>query len=119
MRLSMQEALARVPGAKGERFAVAFERGSVSVEVYAPRGADPQSPHSRDELYVVAQGQGTFVCGDRSDRFGPGDFLFVPAGVVHRFIDFTDELSVWVVFYGPEGGEHPGGHRVLGRDVQE
>ena len=38
-------------------------------------------------------------------RFGPGDLLFVPAGVVHRFEEFTDDLAVWVVFYGPEGGE--------------
>jgi mannose-6-phosphate isomerase-like protein (cupin superfamily) len=65
MRLGFQEALSRVPSAKSERFAVVFERGSVSVEVYAPRGMDPQSPHSRDEIYVVAQGQGTFVCTDR------------------------------------------------------
>ncbi|MFL5348263.1 MAG: cupin domain-containing protein [Hyalangium sp.] len=109
MKVSLQDALAQVPGAKGERFAVAFERGSITVEVYAPRGRDPQSPHKRDELYIVAAGQGTFVCGDQSDRFGPGDFLFVPAGVVHRSVDFTDDLVVWVVFYGPEGGEHPAG----------
>jgi hypothetical protein len=25
--------------------------------------------------------------------------------VEHRFEDFTDDLAVWVVFYGPEGGE--------------
>jgi hypothetical protein len=29
----------------------------------------------------------------------------VPAGVVHRFEEFTEDLVVWVVFYGPEGGE--------------
>lgn len=37
----------------------------------------------------------------------PGDFLFVPAGVEHRFEEFTDDLAVWVVFYGPDGGERP------------
>ncbi len=36
---------------------------------------------------------------------GPDDVLFVPAGVEHRFEDFTVGLAVWVVFYGPEGGE--------------
>ena len=35
----------------------------------------------------------------------PGDLLFVPAGTVHRFEGFTDDLAVWVFFYGPEGGE--------------
>jgi hypothetical protein len=33
--------------------------------------------------------------------------LFVPASVEHRFEDFTDDLVVWVVFYGQEGGEAP------------
>ena len=27
-----------------------------------------------------------------------GDAIFVPAGTVHRFEDFTDDLVVWVVF---------------------
>ena len=116
MRLGLQDALARVPGSKGERFAVALESGSVSVEVYAPRATDPQSPHTRDELYIVLQGQGSFVCRDRSNRFGPGDLLFVPDGVEHRFVDFTDDLVVWVVFYGPEGGERPGLRKILGQE---
>jgi mannose-6-phosphate isomerase-like protein (cupin superfamily) len=107
MRLTVAEALARIPGPKGERFAVLFERGTLSVEVYAPRGRDPQQPHTRDELYVVVTGSGTFV--RESDRypFGPGDCLFAAAGEVHRFEGFTEDLVVWVMFYGPEGGERP------------
>jgi hypothetical protein len=31
--------------------------------------------------------------------------LFVPADVEHRFEEFSDDLALWVVFYGPEGGE--------------
>ena len=31
----------------------------------------------------------------------------LPAGVEHRFEDFTDDFGMWVVFYGPEGGERP------------
>ena len=84
---------------------VAFEHGTLSVELYAPRGADPQTPHSRDEGYVVISGSGTFVHDGKRDRFEAGDFLFVAAGVEHRFEDFTDDLAVWVIFYGPEGGE--------------
>ena len=52
-------------------------------------------------------GSGWFVCGERRDRFGPGDALFVKAREVHRFEDFTDDFATWVVFYGPEGGESP------------
>lgn len=84
-----------------------FEHGTLSVELYAPRGIDPQQPHTRDEVYIVVRGSGTFVHGNRRDRFSPEDFLFVPAGVPHRFENFTDDLLVWVLFYGPEGGEKP------------
>lgn len=56
----------------------------------------------------MARGSGWFVNGPERERFGPGDLLFVPAGVAHRFEDFTDDLVVWVMFYGPEGGEAKG-----------
>ncbi len=44
----------------------------------------------------------------RRQKFGPGDFLFAPAGVSHRFEEFGADLVVWVLFYGPEVGEHAG-----------
>jgi hypothetical protein len=31
--------------------------------------------------------------------------LFAAAGVEHRFENFSDDLALWVIFYGPEGGE--------------
>jgi mannose-6-phosphate isomerase-like protein (cupin superfamily) len=105
-RATVAEALERLPGPGGERFATVLGHGSMEVEVYAPRGSDPQTPHTRDELYVVVEGTGEFVNGETRHPFGPGDVLFVPAGVEHRFEDFTDDLVVWVVFYGPEGGEN-------------
>ena len=104
-RATVAGALERLPGPGGERFARVLGHGSMEVEVYAPRGHDPQEPHTRDELYFVVGGSGWFVNGPNRSPFGPGDALFVPAGVEHRFEDFTDDLVVWVVFYGPEGGE--------------
>ena len=103
--VTLAEALARLPGPGGKRFATVFEHGTLAVEIYAPRGADPQQPHTRDELYVVVEGSGEFFNDGRRHSFGPGDVLFAPAGAVHRFEDFTEDLVVWVVFYGPEGGE--------------
>lgn len=105
MKISPDEALARLPGPGGARFKALFRHGTLEVEIYAPRGADPQTPHTRDEVYVVIQGSGWFVNGSTRQRFGAGDFLFVPAKVEHRFEEFTDDLVVWVLFYGPEGGE--------------
>ncbi len=82
-----------------------FQHGSLEVKMYAPRKYDPQTPHTRDEVYLVAQGNGTFFHAGEHQPFGPGDFLFAAAGVEHRFVDFSDDLFVWVLFYGPEGGE--------------
>lgn len=104
-RAGVAEATALLPGAGGERFAEVFKRGSLLVEIYAPRGHDPQQPHTRDEVYIVVAGHGEFVNGGERHRVAPGDFLFVPAGVVHRFENFNEDLTVWVIFYGPEGGE--------------
>jgi mannose-6-phosphate isomerase-like protein (cupin superfamily) len=104
-RVTAAEALAKLPGPNGERWAIVLEHGTLEVEIYAPRRRDPQNPHTRDELYVVVAGSGEFVNGGGRQKFGPGDALFVPARVPHRFENFTDDLVVWVVFYGPEGGE--------------
>ena len=104
-RVTLEEMSKQLPGPGGERSAVAFKHGTLTLKSYAPRGTDPQQPHSQDELYVVARGTGVFVHGDRRDRFGPLDVLFAPAGLPHRFEEFSDDLKVWVMFYGPEGGE--------------
>ena len=83
-----------------------FTHGTLSVEIYKPIKVDLQQPHTRDEVYIIASGSGEFINGDVTTTFKTGDFLFVPAGVEHRFINFTDDFSTWVLFYGPEGGEN-------------
>jgi mannose-6-phosphate isomerase-like protein (cupin superfamily) len=106
--LSVPEALTKLPNADGKQFATIFEHGSLAVEIYAPCGIDPQQPHTRDEVYFVVSGSGDYVCGDTRQPFGPTDLLFAAAGVAHRFENFTADLVVWVLFYGPEGGESAG-----------
>ena len=87
-------------------FSILFTHSSLVVEVYQPVTTDHQKPHDRDECYVIIEGHGNFEMGNEIISFGPGDFLFVPAGLPHRFIDFGDTMSTWVMFYGPEGGEN-------------
>ena len=103
--IRLSKALERLPGPQGERSVALFEHGSLVIKLYAPRGSDPQTSHSRDEVYVVAQGSGEFFCGGTRQSFGPNEVLFAAAGVEHRFENFTDDFAVWVFFYGPEGGE--------------
>jgi mannose-6-phosphate isomerase-like protein (cupin superfamily) len=64
--LTRAVALAAVPGPDGKRYRELFRHGSLAVEIYRPVATDPQSPHTRDEAYVVIAGTGTFVIqGDR------------------------------------------------------
>jgi mannose-6-phosphate isomerase-like protein (cupin superfamily) len=108
-RLSPSSALQKL-AAQGGEFIELFRHGSLVVEVYRPSGIDHQQPHSRDELYVVISGSGYFVNGAVRHPFQPGEVLFVPAGVEHRFEEFTEDFATWVFFYGPEGGETKEGH---------
>jgi mannose-6-phosphate isomerase-like protein (cupin superfamily) len=105
---TITDALQLLPGPDAQRFATVFQHGSLQVEIYSPDGFDPQMPHTRDEVYFVAAGSGDYVCGDTRQTFGPTDLLFAAAGVEHRFENFSDDLTLWVLFYGPEGGEDNG-----------
>jgi mannose-6-phosphate isomerase-like protein (cupin superfamily) len=111
LKASLADLLRRLPGPRtpkwpeGERFVEAFAHGSLVVELYAPAGSDPQTPHDRDEVYFVVSGAGDFVLAGARSRFAAGDALFVAAGAEHRFENFTPDFAAWVVFYGPKGGE--------------
>lgn len=83
----------------------AFTHGSMSLILYCPHGKDYQTPHDQDELYFVVKGSGVLVIEDVDHPFKVGDALFVPANVNHYFERFSDDLTVWAVFWGPKGGE--------------
>jgi len=99
MQLTIRDALALL-GEKGENYAKLFSQPALDIALYKPDRTDPQTPHLRDEIYVIATGSGTFVQEDDSRPFGPGDLLFVPKGVPHRFVDFSADFSTWVIFFG-------------------
>jgi mannose-6-phosphate isomerase-like protein (cupin superfamily) len=111
MRTRSADLMEHLPGPRtskwpdGERFIEAFRHGTLTVEIYAPVGRDPQTPHDRDEVYFVIAGTGEFVVAGERSRAAPGDALFVAANVEHRFENFTADFATWVVFYGPQGGE--------------
>lgn len=111
MKVSIHQALARLPAAptstypSGAPFAIMMAGGTMSVEVFAPKGADLQQPHAQDELYFVQRGTAQLIINDQCFEAAAGDAFFVAAGVAHRFENFTDDFVTWVVFYGPRGGE--------------
>jgi mannose-6-phosphate isomerase-like protein (cupin superfamily) len=104
-RLTPQYALAQLTDKGDQPFLALLRHGSLEIEIYKPDQVDLQTPHTRDELYVVISGSGYFVNGEARHPFQAGEVLFVPAGAEHRFEHFTDDFSTWVFFYGPEGGE--------------
>ena len=111
-RDAIVEALATGNAPFGLPAAQMREHGSLKMFLYEPRGIDAQPVHEQDEIYVILAGSGTFAIGVAEHSlermpFGPGDAVFAPAGMPHRFENFTDDFSTWVVMYGPEGGEQP------------
>jgi mannose-6-phosphate isomerase-like protein (cupin superfamily) len=103
--ISLESALSAGPPPAGNLVVPIFAHGSLVVELYSPRGCDPQQPHRRDEIYVVSRGSGAFFDGGQRHLVAPGSVIFVAAGQPHRFEDFTSDFAAWVFFYGPEGGE--------------
>jgi mannose-6-phosphate isomerase-like protein (cupin superfamily) len=99
-RITPQTAEAALAQLKGQRWTTIFKHGPVELEYYAPRGTDPQQPHTRDEIYFVISGSGWFVRDGVRQRFAPGEVLYLPAGVPHRFEDFTDDFATWAIFSG-------------------
>lgn len=83
-------------------FTVMMRHGQMSVEYFAPAGVDVQAPHLQDELYVIISGQSAFYRDGEIINCKAGDVIFVPAGMEHRFINFSPDFSTWVIFYGEE-----------------
>jgi len=103
--VGFKEALALGPPPPENLAVPVFTHGTLAVELYCPVGEDRQTPHDRDEVYVVARGTGTFFDGAVRSSVEAGAFIFVAAGREHRFEDFSPDFAVWVMFYGPIGGE--------------
>jgi len=105
------EAFADLPGEADERypegvpFRLAMRHGSMTLEAFAPSVEDHQEPHEQDELYVVRSGRSGFLRGDQRIECGEGDVILVPAGMRHRFVDFSEGFQAWVIFWDPRGGE--------------
>src|SRR5690606_35743542 len=94
-----------IAGSPEPFYAEVMRRGTMNAGLYVPEGEDRQGPHEQDEIYVVWRGSGVFERDGERRPFSAGDMIFVPAGMTHRFVAFSPDLAVWVVFWGPAGGE--------------
>ena len=94
-------------GASGRLYHEFIRTHDLSVGVYVlPAGAaDPQGPHTEDEVYYVVSGRATIRVGEEDRRVQAGSVVFVGADVPHRFHDIAEELTI-VVFFGPAEYTH-------------
>ncbi len=80
---------------------------SLGLYVLEAGAVDRQQPHAEDEAYVVLEGRASFTVGPETRDVGPGDTIFVAAGVAHRFHDIAETLRL-VVIFGPAEGSRSG-----------
>ena len=106
--LHLAEARTLIPGPAGEHAVTMLQRGTLIVKLSEPVVPVRQTPHEQDEVYLIVKGRGVLFHDGKREPFEPGDLLFVAAGAEHQFENCTDDLAVWVVFYGARGGEVPG-----------
>lgn len=103
--IRLADARMRIPGPAGEHSVSLLRRGTLNVKLSLPIHPNVQTPHEQDEVYVIVRGRGVLAHGGQRDQCEAGDLLFVAAGTDHHFEDFGDDFAVWVVFFGPQGGE--------------
>lgn len=105
MKFSAEELLAQLPLPANEKwkdgvpFLGVFSLGNFELEFFAPRGKDYQTPHEKDEIYLIITGEGDFVKAGERMKFKAGDAIYVEAGIEHRFENFSEDFATWVVFF--------------------
>ncbi len=97
--IPLKQAIKKLKTTNSE-FAKVMEFADLEIEYYQPNKIDKQQPHTRDEVYIIAQGKGEFIRKNKKYKIKTHDVLFVKAHEEHRFINFSDDFATWVIFYG-------------------
>ncbi len=89
----------------GELYLEFLTASTMSVGVYAlaAGSADPQRPHTEDEIYYVLDGRGRIRIDDDDMEVKPGSVIFVASGQLHNFHSITEDLLLLVVFAPARG----------------
>ncbi len=98
---------ARLAGGRGYLEFLRSPHLSIGLYELPAGGIDPQGPHTEDEAYYVIAGRATITVGSEERPVTAESVVFVGAGVVHRFHDIEEDLSLLVAF-GPAEGSRAG-----------
>ena len=104
-KVTAEDALKQLMEQNEFPFTVMMRHGNMTIEYFAPKEADTQTQHKKDEIYIVITGHSTFYRNGERVPCKKNDVLFVPAGMDHHFENFSNDFAVWVIFYGADGGE--------------
>ena len=79
-----------------------FRATALSLGLYVlPAGAaDPQSPHTEDEVYYVVSGTGMVQVEGEDRAVAAGSIVYVGHDVQHQFHSITEDLTL-LVFFAP------------------
>jgi mannose-6-phosphate isomerase-like protein (cupin superfamily) len=105
MKFETKDFLARLPlpaDAKwkdGVWFTNVFSKGEFELEFFAPRGQDYQTPHEKDEFYIIVSGTADLITENEIVKCQPGDAVFVAAGESHHFENISEDFATWVIFF--------------------
>jgi mannose-6-phosphate isomerase-like protein (cupin superfamily) len=73
---------------------------SAGLYVLPAGAADPQQPHTEDEVYYIVSGRGAIYVAGESREVAAGSVVYVKAGDEHRFHSIAEELAI-LVFFAP------------------
>ncbi len=73
---------------------------SVGLYELPAGGADPQSPHTEDEVYYVVKGRAQIRVGGEDRAVQAGSVVYVARNVEHRFHSIEEALTI-LVFFAP------------------
>jgi mannose-6-phosphate isomerase-like protein (cupin superfamily) len=73
---------------------------SMGLYVLPAGGADPQSPHTEDEVYYVVSGRAQILVAEENRDVQAGSIVYVAKNVAHRFHSIAEDLTV-LVFFAP------------------
>lgn len=100
-------------GQLGEIKATAEQTGGaytlVEITVGPGYGTPLHVHHTEDEAFLMLDGEATFEVGDQVVHAGPGDYLFGPRDVPHRWSTETGARLMYLL--------SPGGFEALIREV--
>ncbi len=102
---SISEGVEQLKQETEQKFTVLMKYGTMQLQYFSPEEVDTQTPHLQDEIYLITSGESDFYRNGETIKCKTNDVLFVPAGMEHRFINFSNDFATWVIFYGPDGGE--------------